>query len=252
MPAPAHDAQPAIVPGATAIPRRWSALIGGTFRMGSDDRAFAEDGEGPVRPVTLSPFAISCHAVSNLQFGDFVRATGYATDAERYGWSFVFEGLLPQEVRSSFTNRVARNPVVGPGAACLLGAAGRTFEHASWTGWIIRSSMSPGMTRRPTAHGRARGCRPRRNGRWPRAAGSSRRAIPGATSCSPAESIAATSGKEIFPTVTRPTTAISARRRFMPSRRTDTACTTSPATSGNGARISSRRAITASHRHGIP
>ena len=39
------------------------------------------------------PFAIACHAVSNLQFGDFVRATGYTTEAERYGWSFVFRGL---------------------------------------------------------------------------------------------------------------------------------------------------------------
>lgn len=109
-PAPADDAQPAIVPNAAAIKRRWSALICGTFRMGSVEKGFIEDGEGPVRPVTLSPFAISCHAVSNLQFGDFVRATGYTTEAERYGWSFVFEGLLPQEVRNSFTNRVRETP----------------------------------------------------------------------------------------------------------------------------------------------
>ena len=42
-------------------------------------------------------FAIACYTVSNLQFGEFVRATGYTTDAERYGWSFVFEGLLPDD-----------------------------------------------------------------------------------------------------------------------------------------------------------
>jgi hypothetical protein len=66
----------AITPSATPIARRWSSDISGTFVMGSDDRRFPEDGEGPPRRVRLSPFAIACHAVSNLQFGDFVRATG--------------------------------------------------------------------------------------------------------------------------------------------------------------------------------
>lgn len=104
------DAQPAIVPSATAIPRRWSSPIGGTFRMGTNDIGFVEDGEGPVRPVTLSSFAIACHAVSNLQFGDFVRATGYTTEAERYGWSFVFDGLLSDEARRASSNRARETP----------------------------------------------------------------------------------------------------------------------------------------------
>ena len=85
-------------------------MIGGTFLMGSQDGCFPDDGEGPVRPVTVSSFAIACYAVSNLQFGDFVRATGYTTDAERYGWSFVFDGLLPREVRSSYAHRVRETP----------------------------------------------------------------------------------------------------------------------------------------------
>src|SRR5579872_927384 len=70
-----------IEPSSMAIPRRWSTVIGGAFLMGSNDRRFPEDGEGPVRQVTVAPFAIACHAVSNLQFGDFVRATDYTTDA---------------------------------------------------------------------------------------------------------------------------------------------------------------------------
>ena len=64
--------------------------------MGAEDaEGFLEDGEGPVREVELSPFAIEAHAVTNRRFADFVDATGYMTDAERYGWSFVFAGLLP-------------------------------------------------------------------------------------------------------------------------------------------------------------
>ena len=71
-------------------------LDGGGFSMGAEDaEGFLEDGEGPVREVELSPFAIEAHAVTNRRFADFVDATGYMTDAERYGWSFVFAGLLP-------------------------------------------------------------------------------------------------------------------------------------------------------------
>jgi formylglycine-generating enzyme required for sulfatase activity len=35
--------------------------------------------------------------VSNAEFATFVDATGYRTDAERFGWSFVFGGLLPDD-----------------------------------------------------------------------------------------------------------------------------------------------------------
>jgi sulfatase modifying factor 1 len=92
------------------IQRRWSPTIGGTFLMGSSDRRFPEDGEGPARRVAISPFEIACHAVSNLQFGDFVRATGYTTDAERYGWSFVFEGLLSDDLKHGIRGRAAETP----------------------------------------------------------------------------------------------------------------------------------------------
>src|SRR4051794_8706418 len=73
-------------------------LEGGEFLMGTDDPiGFPADGEGPVRAVVLRPFWIQPVAVSNERFADFVDATGYITDAERYGWSFVFGGLLPDD-----------------------------------------------------------------------------------------------------------------------------------------------------------
>ena len=55
---------------------------------GNDPDGFPTDGEGPVRQVTLSPFRIDPFATTNLQFAEFVDATGYRTDAEGYGWSF--------------------------------------------------------------------------------------------------------------------------------------------------------------------
>ncbi len=71
------------------------SLSGGVFVIGSDDRlAYPEDGEA-TREVELSPFRIDRCAVSNDEFAAFVNETGYITEAENYGWSFVFGGLLP-------------------------------------------------------------------------------------------------------------------------------------------------------------
>jgi formylglycine-generating enzyme required for sulfatase activity len=73
-------------------------LDGGAFLMGTDDgEGYPADGEGPVREVRVRPFWIDTVAVSNARFAAFVDATGYVTDAERYGWSFVFGGLLPDD-----------------------------------------------------------------------------------------------------------------------------------------------------------
>ena len=70
-------------------------LPGGEFLMGTDDReGFPADGEGPVREVTLKPFYIDPYTVSIAQFATFVEATGYVTEAERFGWSFVFYQML--------------------------------------------------------------------------------------------------------------------------------------------------------------
>jgi formylglycine-generating enzyme len=71
---------------------------GGAFRMGSEDSfAYPEDGEGPIREVALSTFWIDACAVTNEQFAVFAAETGYITEAERFGWSFVFGGLLPDD-----------------------------------------------------------------------------------------------------------------------------------------------------------
>ena len=58
--------------------------------------AYPTDGEH-LRPTTVAPFAIAATAVSNADFSDFVNSTGYVTEAERFSWSFVFAGLLPDD-----------------------------------------------------------------------------------------------------------------------------------------------------------
>lgn len=67
------------------------SLSGGEFLMGTDDsEGFPADGEGPVRKVIIDPFAIDSYAVTNAEFSEFVKDTGYMTESETFGWSFVF------------------------------------------------------------------------------------------------------------------------------------------------------------------
>lgn len=90
---------------------RMAYLPGGSFLMGSESKeGFAADGEGPVRKVTLDPFYIDPCAVTNAQFERFVAETGYITEAERYGWSFVFHLLLSPRVAQTVVQVVQSAP----------------------------------------------------------------------------------------------------------------------------------------------
>src|SRR5699024_1741804 len=74
-------------------------LEGGSFLMGTDSGiGFSEDGEGPVREVYINPFLIDKTTVTNAAFSRFVRETNYTTEAEQFGWSFVFYQFLPEKL----------------------------------------------------------------------------------------------------------------------------------------------------------
>ncbi|MEU0844602.1 formylglycine-generating enzyme family protein [Streptomyces sp. NPDC005962] len=132
--------QPSTAPGPLAPERdreqglrAMLRIPGGTYAMGGDDAdAFPEDGEGPVRAVRLSPFLIDATAVTNRQFAAFVRSSGYRTDAERHGWSFVFYALvLPGARRSVRDGTVAQAPWwLGVDGACWRAPYG---PGSSWT-----------------------------------------------------------------------------------------------------------------------
>ncbi len=81
-------------------------LDGGKYAMGTDNRRFPGDGEGPIREVTVNPFAIATHEVTNRQFAAFVSDTGYTTEAETFGWSFVFHNFVSEETGKQVTSAV--------------------------------------------------------------------------------------------------------------------------------------------------
>lgn len=93
---------------ASGAPPRHSliAIPRNTFLMGSDAmQGYRADGEGPQRRVTVGGFSIARCAVSNAEFQSFVTATGYVTDAERAGWSFVFHQHVCEQATSRIKGR---------------------------------------------------------------------------------------------------------------------------------------------------
>ncbi len=102
------------------------SLPGGTFLMGTDSpEAFPEDGEGPVREVSLEAFRIDRAPVTNRRFAEFVAGTGYRTEAERFGWSFVFYLHVP---RARFGELVEDTVAAAPWWCKVRGARWDTPE----------------------------------------------------------------------------------------------------------------------------
>jgi formylglycine-generating enzyme required for sulfatase activity len=61
---------------------------GGTFRMGSEE----SDNEKPPHEVRVSDFFIGKYPLTVAEFKQFIDATGYRTDADKYGSSYIWTG----------------------------------------------------------------------------------------------------------------------------------------------------------------
>ncbi|XP_077324076.1 formylglycine-generating enzyme [Lithobates pipiens] len=85
-------------------------LPSGVFTMGTDDPGIPPDGESPARRVHIDSFYMDMYEVSNAEFSRFVESSGHVTEAETFGDSFVFEGLLSEEVKSGIDQAVAAAP----------------------------------------------------------------------------------------------------------------------------------------------
>lgn len=84
---------PEVLAGAgTGLPADVIRVPGGRSFVGTNAPEIPVDGEGPERAVTLADFALEATTVTNARFAEFVAATGYVTEAERFGWTAVFFG----------------------------------------------------------------------------------------------------------------------------------------------------------------
>lgn len=69
----------------------------GTYDIGTNERiGFEYDFEVPKTKVTIDGFYMDETTVTNLEFAEFVSKTGYVTEAERLGWSYVFRYFLSE------------------------------------------------------------------------------------------------------------------------------------------------------------
>lgn len=114
----------------------------GVFAMGSDaPDTFAGDGEGPVREVELAAYRIDAYAVSNDRFAVFVDATGYLTEAESFGWSYVFADHVHPQAREHVVDGTV------PGASWWRGVRGADWRHPAGPG-----SSLDGVWHHPVVH----------------------------------------------------------------------------------------------------
>ncbi len=115
-------------------------IEGGEFLMGTEDKeGFPADGEGPIRKVKLDPFYMDQYAVTNEKFEQFVNETGYVTEAEQFGWSFVFHLFLSQET----LNKITQRPVEVPWWVPVEGAY---WRHPEGPGSSIQDRMNHPVT----------------------------------------------------------------------------------------------------------
>ena len=77
----------------------------------------------PPKVVRVDPFFIDEAPVTNKEFGKFVRATYYETEAEKFGWSFVLSSFLPNADQLETAE-------VDPEAVCLFVCSIRYYTYA--------------------------------------------------------------------------------------------------------------------------
>lgn len=76
-----------------------------------------DGGVMPPKVVHVDPFFMDASPVTNKQFGKFVRASSYETEAEKYGWSFCLVSLInPSTTEMEEGDPEAPHWVIVPGA----------------------------------------------------------------------------------------------------------------------------------------
>ncbi|XP_061905129.1 inactive C-alpha-formylglycine-generating enzyme 2 [Entelurus aequoreus] len=62
------------------------------------------------KSVEIESFFLDKHPVTNYAFRQFVRERKYQTEAEKFGWSFVFQDFVSEDLKSKVTQRIESAP----------------------------------------------------------------------------------------------------------------------------------------------
>jgi len=114
------------------IPLGMIFIKGGTFQMGdSEGMPF----ESPVHTVELDAFLIDEDEVTVAEFAEFVEATGYQTEAEKFGWSAVFDfesGEWRRTDGANWRNPEGKNSTAAPNEPVCQISWNDSSAYARW------------------------------------------------------------------------------------------------------------------------
>lgn len=110
-------------------------IPGGTFMMGADNDQASAD-EYPKHKVTVDAFWMDEHEVTNAQFAEFVKATGYVTTAEQKpDWEELKKQLPPGTAKPAESQLVAASLVFTPPTHAV-----DLNNYAQWWSWVPGAS----------------------------------------------------------------------------------------------------------------
>jgi len=76
-------------------------IPGGVALVGTNHPVIPLDEENPCRERAIAPYRMMRTTVTNAMFAAFINETGYRTEAERLGWSYVFLDQLPEQFEAT-------------------------------------------------------------------------------------------------------------------------------------------------------
>lgn len=110
-------------------------IPGGTFMMGADNNQASKD-EYPKHKVTVDPFYMDEHEVTNAQFKTFVDATGYITTAEQKpNWEQLKKQLPPGTPKPDESQLIAASLVFTPPNTPV-----DLNNYSQWWSWVAGAS----------------------------------------------------------------------------------------------------------------
>jgi formylglycine-generating enzyme len=109
---PEEDREPESVFKHASDYDKMSLIPAGKYSIGTNEPVFEADKEGPERELQIEKFYLDKYEVSNGDFQDFVSETGYVTEAEKFGDSFVFKAFLSPEVQKEYEGEIDQRVVI--------------------------------------------------------------------------------------------------------------------------------------------